>query len=382
MLVMKRLFIEITWCFRDIGKVPDCRQKLIGKLMSIFKKHLDSMSAYSPPLDGRDPQRHILLDFNERTIPVADHISAALIDYINAGRLQLYPSYGGITDRIAEYAGVDDDQVLITNGSDHGIELIIRAACNAGDEIIIPQPTFAMYRQCAGVENLSVIEPEYSRAEGYPVARVLASISEKTRVIVVCNPNNPSGTLAESDSVLAIASAAPNAVILVDECYFEYSKETVAAHLKQYPNIVITRTFSKTWGLPSIRFGYVLSAAENILTLLNVRGPYDINQFAVVAVNAALDNPSLSMAYVNEVMQVSKPMLESFLKVKGVDYWPSAANYLWVFPADAKGVNSVLLEKGILVRPKSDNQGNQGLRITLGTKQQTQTLIDVLELVI
>ena len=350
--------------------------------MSIFKKHLDSMSAYSPPLDGRDPRQHTLLDFNERTVPVASHISEALIDFINADRLQMYPSYGDIAGRISQYASVDDDQVLITNGSDHGIELIIRAACSAGDEIIIPQPTFAMYGQCAGVENLSVIEPEYTRAEGYPVAQVLASISEKTRVIVVCNPNNPSGTLAASDSILTIAAAAPKAVILVDECYFEYSKETVSAHLKAYPNIVITRTFSKTWGLPSIRFGYVLSAAENILTLLNVRGPYDINQFAVVAVNAALDKPSLSMAYVDEVMQVSKPMLESFLIARGVDYWPSAANYLWVFPADAKSVNSALLAKNILVRPKSDRQGNQGLRITVGTQEQTEALIGVLESVV
>jgi histidinol-phosphate aminotransferase len=350
--------------------------------MSIFKKHLDSLSAYSPPLDGRDPQRHTLLDFNERTVPVASHISEALVDFINAGRLQMYPSYGDIAGRIAQYASVDDDQVLITNGSDHGIELIIRAACNAGDEIIIPQPTFAMYGQCAGVENLSVIEPEYTRAEGYPVAKVLASISEKTRVIVVCNPNNPSGTLAASDSILTIAAAAPNAVVLVDECYFEYSKETVSAHLNDYSNIVITRTFSKTWGLPSIRFGYVLSAAENILTLFNVRGPYDINQFAVVAVNAALDKPSLSMAYVDEVMQVSKPMLESFLIGRGVDYWPSVANYLWVFPDDAKSVNSALLAKNILVRPKPDNKGNKGLRITIGTKEQTQALIAVLDSVV
>jgi histidinol-phosphate aminotransferase len=346
--------------------------------MSIFKSHLDGMSAYSPPLEGRDPNKYTLLDFNERTIPVAEHIRDALIDYINGGRLQMYPSYGDITSRIADYAGVDSSQVMITNGSDHGIELIIRSACQAGDEIIIPQPSFAMYAQCAGVENLSIVAPQYTREGGYPLSEVLSAITGRTRVVVVCNPNNPSGTLVQAESIVEIAKAAPQAAILVDECYFEYSQETVSGYLKECPNILITRTFSKTWGLPSIRFGYILSVSENIKALLNVRGPYDINQFAVVAVNAALDQPELSMAYVDEVMQVSKPMLEEFLTSKNVMFWPSAANYLWLFPENVTAINDALLERNILIRPKSDGQGKDGLRITLGTQEQTRELIEVL----
>ncbi|MEL7400137.1 MAG: aminotransferase class I/II-fold pyridoxal phosphate-dependent enzyme, partial [Pseudomonadota bacterium] len=128
--------------------------------MSIFKSHLDAMSAYVPPLEGRDPVQYTLLDFNERTVPVADHIREALSAFVDSGRLQMYPSYGDIAQRIAEYAGVLDGQVMITNGSDHGIELIIRSACEPGDEIIIPAPSFAMYGQVAGVENLVVVEPQ------------------------------------------------------------------------------------------------------------------------------------------------------------------------------------------------------------------------------
>jgi histidinol-phosphate aminotransferase len=347
--------------------------------MSIFKSHIAAMSAYKPPLEGRDPKDHLLLDFNERTIPVSEAIRKALEDFVNSGRLQMYPSYGNITERIADYCGVQSDQVMITNGSDQGIDLIIRSACNTGDEIIIPGPSFAMYTQCAKVENLTIIEPHYTRDGGYPLAEVLASITDKTRLIVVSNPNNPCGTLVSPQDILALAKAVPEAVILVDECYFEYSKTTVAEYVGSYPNLLITRTFSKTWGLPSIRLGYVISAENNINTLLNVRGPYDINQFGVVAVEAALDDVASTEAYVDEVMEQSKPLLEQFLSEQGIMFWQSAANYIWAFPEDPDALNDKLLAADILVRPKADAEGRIGLRMTVGTLEQTQHLIEVLK---
>ncbi|WP_045860674.1 pyridoxal phosphate-dependent aminotransferase [Teredinibacter purpureus] len=346
--------------------------------MSIFKDHIDRMSAYKPPLDGRDPKQHVLLDFNERTLPVGEAIRQALVDYVNDGRLQMYPAYGDITERIAAYAKVGADQVMITNGSDQGIDLIIRAASREGDEAIIPGPSFAMYTQCARIENLKIIQPQYTREKGYPLAQVLAAITDRTRVIVVSNPNNPCGTVVPRDDICTLAKAAPHAVILVDECYFEYTSVTVADVVKLYPNIVITRTFSKTWGLPSLRLGYVIAEADNIRALLNVRGPYDINQMAIVAIRAGLDNLEGIESYVEEVMQESKPLLERYLDEQKVVYWPSGGNYLWAFFADAHVVEQGLQAAGILVRPKAYGD-KVGLRITLGTLGQTERLLSVLK---
>ncbi len=347
--------------------------------MGIFKAHLRQMGAYKPPLEGRNPEHHLLLDFNERTLPVSPAITNALTDYIHSGRLQTYPSYGDITERLANYCGVKEEQVMITNGSDQGIDLIIRSACNPGDEAIIPGPTFAMYHQCARIENLKIIEPLFTRENGFPTEEVLQAITDKTRVIIISNPNNPSGTEVLRGDILKIAAAAPNSAILVDECYFEYTCSTVADVLDEYPNILITRTFSKTWGLPSIRFGYVLSAPENILTLLNVRGPYDINQLALVAAKAALENPDYTRDYVQEVMNESKPLMEKWLDNNKIVYWPSSANFIWMFPDSPEKLNKALVENGILVRPKANPEGEMGLRITLGTKEQTERMIAVLE---
>lgn len=347
--------------------------------MSIFKSHIVQMGAYKPPLEERDNHQHLLLDFNERTLPVSPAVKQALVNYINDDQLQVYPSYGDITQKIADYCAVKSGQIMITNGSDQGIDLIIRSACREGDEAIIPGPTFAMYHQCANVENLNIIAPSYTRENGFPKQEVLDAISDKTRLIVLANPNNPCGTPVTRETILEIAKAAPKAAILVDECYFEYTRQTVCDVVDEYPNLLVTRTFSKTWGLPSIRLGYVISKEENINALLNVRGPYDVNQLAVVAVDAALSSPEYTQKYVKEIIEESKPMFEAFLDQNTIEYWPSAANYIWIFPKDSEGMLLKLRKNKILVRPKNDSQGRTGLRVTLGNKAQTSVLIQVLE---
>ncbi|HEY7772538.1 MAG TPA: histidinol-phosphate transaminase [Marinagarivorans sp.] len=349
--------------------------------MATFKKHIHAMSAYKPPLDGRDPNKHLLLDFNERTLPVSQAVSQAMIDYIQAGKLQMYPAYGDIDAVIADYCGVNAEQVMITNGSDQGIDLIIRASCVAGDEAIIPSPSFAMYHQCAKVENLTILEPQYTLEGGFPLAEVLAAISPKTRIICLANPNNPSGTGISREGIEQILKAAPHATVLVDECYFEYSGLTVCDWVDPYKNLVITRTFSKTWGIPSLRLGFVLSCKDNIQALLNVRGPYDINQLAIVAIRAALANPEYTHDYVREVMREAKPIFEAFLQSQGVSFWPSDANYVWCFPANPDEINRALVAAGILVRPKADGQGQVGLRVTIGTVEQTQRAIAAMKTV-
>jgi len=347
--------------------------------MSLFKEHLYDMAAYSPPLEGRSTDKHLLLDFNERTLPVSDAVIKALCDYIQSGQLQRYPAYGDITEKLAAYTGMESNQLMITNGSDQGIELVVRSTLSENDQAIIPEPTFAMYGQCAQVENAEIISPQYDKEKGYPTDEVLSAISPKTRLIVIPLPNNPCGTKVSEDDIKLILNAAPNAVVLVDECYFEYSGETVVGLVDAYSNLIVTRTFSKTWGLPSLRFGFLVSQANNIEQMLKVRGPYDVNQLAIIAVNAALAEPDYTKDYVREVMNKSRPLLETWLDEKGVEYWKSSANYIWAFLPRAQEVATFLQEQGILVRPKANQQGELGLRITLGNVEQTKSLISELE---
>lgn len=345
----------------------------------MIRKNIQEMSQYKPPLEGRTSGGHLLLDFNERTTPVSDHIRSALHTFVDSNRLHTYPEYGSFVERLAKYVGVPAAQLMITNGSDQGIDIIFRATTAAGDEAIIPAPTFAMHTQCAAIQGLEVISPAYTRAQGFPFDGVCSAISEHTRIIAICNPNAPTGTAINAEHIVEITTRAPQAAILVDECYFEYSKSTLKDLLSQHKNIFITRTFSKTWGLASLRIGYLLSHEDNINELLKVRGPYDVNTPAVIAASAALEDPSFMDQYVNEVLEVSRPLLISFLEEHKIPYWPTAANFILICPPDPDAITGHLHTRGILVRPRNGTNIENTVRITIGTKENTQQLISALE---
>lgn len=348
---------------------------------SVLKPHIAKLSPYLPPLDGRDAKKQVLLDFNERTVPVASHIIDAIKGHLDDKGLQCYPAYGDLASVMAEYYGVRAEECMFTNGSDQGIELVIRCCCKEGTEAIIPSPTFAMYEQVAQAENLTIRRPFFRRETGFPTEEVISLVSPKTSVIVISNPNNPTGTLIPKADICRIAEKASHCAILVDECYFEFmpADSTLKDEINRFTNIFVCRTFSKTWGVPALRIGAILSAESNIRGMCSVRGPYDVNQLAVVAVRAALANKQYMLDFVNEINGRSKPKLENYLKSRDVVFWPSNANYLFCYFEDPTSLEKGLRSKNILVRPKKDENGTLGLRVTIGTEEQTAGLIAAFE---
>lgn len=347
----------------------------------VLKSHLVDLPPYKPPLDGRNAENQLLLDFNERTTPPPKHVTEAVTAHLESrGGLIVYPSYGDLQNKIAEYATVKTEQCMFTNGSDQGIDLVIRCCCPAGTEAVIPGPSFAMYQQAALTEGLDIKSPSFTRERGFPFEEVLAAVTPRTSVVVISNPNNPTGTAVPREQILEVARRAPHCAILVDECYFELMPEgsSVKDVVEEFRNIFITRTFSKTWGLASLRLGYLLSAEANIRSLSSVRGPYDVNKLAVVAVNAALADSQYVAEYVAELNGRSKPRLERFLQSKGIIFWPSHANYLFCYFQEPKALEAALRARNIMVRPKSDADGVLGLRVSIGTLEDTETLIAAL----
>lgn len=339
---------------------------------------IQKMGTYVPPLAGRWDFEGILLDFNERTIPVCPAVRDALLTYVNDSRFHLYPFYSDFSKRIANYAGVSENQVLASNGADQGIELCFRTYTKPGDKVIIPGPSFAMFAQCAGVQGNEILSPEYDVNDmNYPLEKVLSLVDENVRLIVVCNPNNPSGTLLSLEGIECLLNAAPNALILVDEAYFEFSGLSAVPLIEKYSNLAITRTFSKAFGLCSLRIGYVLSQAQNIQELMKVRGPYDLNMAAYAGVCASLENVDDMRAYVEEVMTRAKPLVEVFFKEEGVPYYPSQANYILFRPWDKQAVFEALKANGFMTRPQSGVNATDCIRVSIGTREQMERFIAV-----
>lgn len=347
-------------------------------MKNLSLKRIQKMKPYLPPLSGRRTFDGLLLDFNERTQSPSKNVQKALNDLINTPTLQVYPEYGELEEKLAQYVGVDTDQIMLTDGSDRAIDIIFRTFTDAGDRVIIPTPSFAMFYQSALVVGNTIVTPAYDKKNmAFPTDEVLGAINEKIKLIVLCSPNNPTGTSIPMSDIEKIAKAAQGAIVMVDEAYFEFSHVTAVGLIKNNPNIIVTRTFSKAYGLAALRIGYIIAAREYIAELAKVRGPYDVNMPAYVAAEAALDDLRTMQKYVDEVMKVAKPQVEKFFTDNNIQYYKSSANLILFKPESPDFVEKVLRENGILVRPQNKPGIEGTIRVTVGTATQAEYFIKV-----
>lgn len=337
------------------------------------------MQQYKPPLAGRSNFPGVLLDFNECTIPTSPIVGDALKTFIDSGKLGIYPEYDDAYKAVASYAGVQRDELLLTNGSDEAIDLVFRAFTSEGDKVIIPAPSFVMFNQYAQGAGNQILQPCYSTSTGslqFPLTEVMQLIDKTVKLIVVCNPNNPTGTLLPIKDIRKILDKAKGAIVLLDEAYFEFSTLTAVSLLKEYKNLIITRTFSKAFALAGLRVGYLLSCRENINELLKICSPYSVNSMALCAVRAALQDLSYTKNYVVEVMQKAKPLVENFFRENAVEFYVSNANFILFRPKNAIEFVRQMSVAGFLLRSRSGPNIDGTVRVSIGTLAQMQAFID------
>lgn len=339
--------------------------------MNFALEQIRRMRTYNPPIEQRAKFEGLRLDFNERLASLSVKVLNAIRNFDPQG-FMIYPSYGGLVKKIAKYAQVDDNNLTITNGSDQGMELIFRTFISAGDKVVIPSPSFAMFYQVAQVQGAEIIKPKYKSDGSFPFEEIMELLKQKPKLVIICNPNNPTGTLLPLEKIEAILRASGNILVYIDEAYFEFSGVTSTGLIEQYPNLFITRTFSKAFGLAALRIGYLMSCKANIDEMLKVRGPYDINQIAKVAAETSLETLPELRKYCDEVMKKAKPLVDKFFKEKGVVFYPSGANFIY-FKEPFAGFSDKLEKNGILIRPQADGYA----RVTLGTLSQMQQFAEI-----
>tara|TARA_A100001015_G_scaffold32649_1_gene36195 strand:- start:554 stop:1621 length:1068 start_codon:yes stop_codon:yes gene_type:complete len=331
-----------------------------------IRSAIASMGTYKPPLEGRNPKEYLLMDFNESPEPPPPSVRRALQEYLLEGDLHVYPHYGSFCEELGQYVGVSAEQLLLTNGSDQGIDVVLRCLLEPGTNLVMAMPGFTMFKQTVGTIGADFIEVPYPDDFAFPYEQIRQAVNDQTRIIVVINPNNPTGTSAPLEQVEALLREFPDCAVLVDEAYYEFTGQTCLFLLKQYPNLVVLRTFSKAFAIPALRLGYVIAREEFINELLKIRGPYDVNMAALVAARALLQNRKPWQELVQHLMGESKPALEKFLKEQGVRFYPGEANFLLLEPKGGAALAvSYLKEQGILVRamrPPLENYFRMSLR--------------------
>jgi histidinol-phosphate aminotransferase len=335
---------------------------------------VQGLHAHRPPL-AREGLR---LDFNESTIGCSPRVLARLRS-LDAEALACYPEREPVEAEVADFLGLDAAQVLLTNGVDEAIHLLCSTYLEPGDEAIIVVPTFAMYAIFAQAEGARVIPVPAGENFAFPLENLLARIGERTRLIAVANPNNPTGSAIACEVLLQVARAAPRAAVLVDEAYFEFHGETILNLPESPANLFVARTFSKAYGLAGLRIGILVGHTEQMAMVRRVVSPYNVNAVALAVLPEALRDQEYVARYAAEV-QRGRGILEQELETLGLHYWPSRANFVLVRvgPAYADFIQA-LRERGILVRDRNSDPRCEGcVRLTVGSLEHTQTLIAAL----
>lgn len=365
---------------RERMKIAASQQSsVVGERFPAPRARLRSMPEYHPPLGNRDALR---LDFNENTQACSPRVVKALAN-ITAEDWTRYPERGPLEERVAEHLSLAPDQVMLTNGVDEAIHLLCQAYLDAGDELLLPVPTYTMYEIYAAATEARVVRVPADESFAFPAKRLLAAITPATRLIAIANPNSPTGAAASRVAMLAIAAAAPQAIVLVDEAYVHFHGETVMDAIRNTPNLVVARTFSKAYGLAGLRLGLLASREENLRWIRRVLSPYSVNAAALVALRAALEDDDYTARYVHEVL-AARTDFEAALDRMGVRRWPSQANFvLTKIGAKHREFCAAMKQAGVLVRDRSADPGCEGLvRITVGTREQMSRAAKVMETVL
>ncbi len=335
------------------------------------------MAPYSPPTAGREGK--LRLDFNENTVGCSPHVIEFLRERLSAGGLAVYPEYAEAKQALADFFHLPAEQVLLTNGTDEAIQVFVNTYVNAGDEALLLRPAYAMYRFYAQVADATIREIDYRPPHmEFPVDEVLAAITPETRAVIIANPNNPTGTGVHLQGIERILKRARKAAVLIDEAYYEFSGVTALSLIERAPNLFVSRTFSKVYGMAAMRLGCVFSGAANIAFLHKAQSPYSVNALAALAVQRAVRDHAYIENYVAEVLAARELLCVGFEKL-GIAYVPSSANFVLAnLGRRAIEVRDTLRARGILVRDRSYEVPGH-VRMTVGTREQTRRLLAALE---
>lgn len=341
------------------------------------RRAVERMRPYHPPLEGRIDK--LRLDFNENPIGCSPAVRRALAK-LSAASISAYPEQEKVRRKAATHFGVRTDELLLTNGTDEALSLIVNSFVEPKDDVLLVEPTYAMYRFYSELDGARIVAPRYDDGMCFPWNNVLRALRAGPRVFFLPNPNSPTGNLLSLPQLRRILKAARRTMVVIDEAYFEFSRVTVIPWIRRHKNLIVTRTFSKAAGLAGLRLGCIFVHRELAAVMRKAQSPYPVSAAALAAGEAAMRDRGFISRTIREVRR-GRRELEPGLARLGVRCFPSGGNFVLVhFGERAKEIVGALMRKGTLVRDRSSDFGGEGyVRITLGTLDQTRRLLRELE---
>lgn len=339
----------------------------------ILRNNIKNLVPYSSARDEFKGEASVFLDANE-----------------NAFGSPLETNYNRYPDplqykvkkRLSEIKGVPPRNIFLGNGSDEAIDVIFRAFCNPGvDNVILVPPTYGMYEVSANINDIETRKVLLTEDYQLNLEGIAEAIDERTKLIFICSPNNPTGNSINREDVETLL-ANFHGIVVVDEAYINYSRQkSFIQELTEYANLVVLQTLSKAWGLAALRVGMAYASEEIIEVMNKVKPPYNVNEASQQLALQALNNIDTVNGWIRETLAQRDKLV---LKLKNLDFvldiYPSDANFILVKTTGAKEIYNFLVEQGIIVRDRSKVELCEGcLRITIGTPAENDKLIDALK---
>ena len=365
-----------------------CAEKSRPSIRDLMRPDLQHLSGYTPvvPVErlvaesGAASEQQLLpvkLDANENPYGPSPRVLRAIAE---SEALHAYPDAEQRTLRaaLAEYAGLATDNIVVGNGSDEVLDMIIRLLLEPGDKVLSCIPTFGMYKFLTDVAGGELVELERAPDYGLDVEAIHSATDDRTKIIFLASPNNPTGNSVPREQVIELLEM--GLYVVIDEAYYEFAGHTVADLVNQYETLMVVRTFSKWAGLAGVRIGYAIVSTEVCAYLNQIKQPYNVSVFAQIAALESLKDVHYLMGNVNALVSERARLYEI---LEGVDYLspvPSEGNYILcnVTRGNGEQIYQLLKQRNIFVRYYDRPNLKNCFRISVGRPEETDRLADAL----
>ncbi|MFH2107847.1 MAG: histidinol-phosphate transaminase [Chrysiogenia bacterium] len=363
---------------------------------SLVNPHVLQITPYKPGKPVEDLQREfklkkiVKLASNENMLPIPERVRNAIDKELS--QVHLYPDSDNhyLRQRLAEYNGLQPDNVIVGAGSVEIIHMLVRTFLKSGEKVLSSEKTFPLYKivttEIAG--ESAYIEAPMSRELCFDLQALAARIDPQTKIIFITNPNNPTGTFIHAQPVRDFIERAPSdTIVVLDNAYQEYVDNpddyvTGLDEIRQKKNVVVLRTFSKVYGLAGLRVGYAMAKAEIIAILNRVKAPFNVTRLSQCAALASLESEDFKNESVR-MNRANKARLFNQLQGLGLRVIPSQTNFLLFFPeVDVAELNLRLLKEGVIIRPTGSFGIPEGMRVTVGLQEENDFFIAKLKKVL
>lgn len=362
---------------------------------SLVQPHLNRVNLYTPGKPSEQLRREkniegeiIKIASNENPYPPMDEVKQAIIEELE--NVNRYPNSGSyyLCEELAAHIGVERGQIFVGNGSNEIIDLLVRAFVDRTDEVIYPHPSFIAYALIISQTDVKGIMVPLGKKYYVDLQAMREQVTQNTKMVIVCNPNNPTGTYVPDNEIeLFMHGLRPDILVVFDEAYYEYVQAEdfpdSTELMREYPNIIILRTFSKIHALAGLRVGYSISHPDIVECLHKVRQPFNVNRLAQAGARAALRHIDKIRGHANENSDQMCSVRAELLAL-GFDVPESQTNFLLVVPPERyTGIVERLEDRGIIVRPaKRWGFGEASFRVTVGTEVENRRFLKELKKII